>query len=61
MGTAMRTLGRFMQLAGLVVPLLAIVAQLNESISQGEMLLFLVAAVCAFWIGRIVEGVAKVV
>lgn len=54
----MRALGRLMQIAGLTIPLLAIVAQLNESITLGQMLLFLVAAVSAFWIGRIVEGYA---
>ena len=57
----MRTLGRLMQIAGLSIPLLAIVAQLNESITQGQMLMFLVAAVCVFWIGRIVEGFARTV
>jgi len=57
----MRTLGRLMQIAGLSIPLLAIVAQLNESITQGQMLMFLIAAVCAFWIGRIVEGFARTV
>lgn len=52
----MRAIGRLLQLTGLVVPICAIVAQLAQSISLGEMLMFLVAAVCAFWIGRIVEG-----
>lgn len=52
----MHAIGRIMQLAGLIVPPLSILAQLNGAISVGQMLLFLVAAVCAFWIGRIVEG-----
>ncbi|MCA9248003.1 MAG: hypothetical protein KDA42_12830 [Planctomycetales bacterium] len=45
-----------MQWAGLIVPPLSIVAQLSESISQGQMLTFLVASVCLFYIGRILEG-----
>ena len=52
----MRALGRLLQLAGLTVPPLAIIAQLNESISLGQMLTFLVASVSAFWIGRILES-----
>ena len=55
----MRVLGKLLQIAGLSIPPLSIVAQLNESISQGQMLVFLVAAACAFWIGRIVEGYAR--
>ncbi len=47
-----------MQFAGLVIPPLAIVSQLAETISLGQMLTFLVAAVAAFWIGRILEGYA---
>lgn len=45
-----------MQLAGLIVPPLSILAQLNGAVTVGQMLMFLVAAACAFWIGRIVEG-----
>jgi hypothetical protein len=55
---AMRYFGRLFQYAGLVLPLLAIVLQLQEAISLGNMLAMLVAAVCAFWIGRILEGYA---
>jgi len=52
----MQALGKFLQLAGLIVPPVSIFAQLNGSISTKEMLVFLVAAACAFCIGRIVEG-----
>jgi hypothetical protein len=55
----MRALGKIMQIAGLVIPPLSIVAQLNESISLGQMLFFLVAAASLFWIGRIVDGYAS--
>ena len=52
----MQAIGKFLQLAGLIVPPVSIFAQLNESISTKEMLVFLVAAASAFCIGRIVEG-----
>ena len=52
----MAFLGKLLQLAGLTIPPLSIVAQLNGTISQGQMLTFLVAAASAFWIGRILEG-----
>jgi len=55
----MRALGRLLQLAGLSIPPLAIVAQLAQSISVGQMLTFLVASVAAFWIGHILEGLAR--
>ena len=55
----MRALGKLLQIAGLTIPPLSIIAQLNESISQGQMLTFLVASACAFWIGRIVEGYSR--
>jgi hypothetical protein len=32
------------------------VAQLASTITLGQMLMFLVASACAFWIGRILEG-----
>lgn len=48
-------LGRLLQIAGLVVPLLAIIAQLEGRISVGQMLTFLVAAMCLFWIGRLIQ------
>jgi len=52
----MATLGRLMQIVGLVVPPLAMILQWQGAITLGQMLTFLVAAVSAFWIGRIIEG-----
>ncbi len=54
----MRAIGRFSQFLGLAVPALAIVLELNHAISLGQMLMLLLAAVCCFWIGRILEGYA---
>ena len=54
----MRSIGRGLQLVGLTAPPLAIVMQLSETITLGQMLIMLVASVCVFWIGRIVEGYA---
>jgi hypothetical protein len=44
---------------GLAIPALAVVLELNHSISLGRMLVMLVAAICCFWIGRILEGLAS--
>ncbi len=52
----MPAIGKFLQLAGLIVPPVSIFAQLSELISTKEMLVFLVAAASAFCIGRIIEG-----
>jgi F0F1-type ATP synthase membrane subunit a len=57
--TAMASLGRALQILGLVLPPLSIVLQLQSAITAGQMLLMLVAAVSAFWLGRIVEGYAR--
>ncbi|MEX2122154.1 MAG: hypothetical protein WD847_21420 [Pirellulales bacterium] len=54
----MRTLGRSLEVLGLILPPLAIIFQLAERISLGQMLIMLVSAVCLFGIGRIVEGYA---
>jgi hypothetical protein len=54
----MRSFGRGLQFLGLALPPLAILMQLSESISLGQMLTMLVASVCLFGIGRIVEGYA---
>ncbi|MFM7108520.1 MAG: hypothetical protein ACKOZU_07975 [Planctomycetaceae bacterium] len=54
----MRSLGRFGQLLGLGIPALAIMLELGHSITLGQMLVMLVAAVCCFWIGRILEAYA---
>jgi len=50
--------GRFGQFLGLAIPALAVLLELNRAISLGQMLMMLVASVCCFWIGRIVEGYA---
>jgi hypothetical protein len=55
----MRALGRLLQIFGLAVPPLSIVLQLSQTITLGQMLTMLVASVCAFLIGRIVEGYAR--
>ena len=58
----MRAFGRLMQRVALVIPPVAIVLQLTPSadgktvLSLGQMLVALLAAVCLFWIGRIIEG-----
>jgi len=53
-----RSIGRVLQIVGLAVPPLAMVMQLSNAITLGKMLVALVAAVCLFLIGRIVEGYA---
>lgn len=55
----MRSLGRNLQVLGLAVPPLGIVLELNHSISQGQMLAMLLASVCVFGIGRILEGYSR--
>ena len=55
----MRGLGRIGQFLGLALPALAIILELNHAISLGQMLMLLVAAVCCFWIGRILEGYSR--
>lgn len=52
----MRSIGRLLQVVGLALPPLAMVLQLSSALSLGKMLVALVAAVCLFLIGRIVEG-----
>ena len=47
----MYTLARFLQMVGLTIPVLAVFAQLNQSITAGKMLGFLVASVLIFMIG----------
>lgn len=54
--TGMRILGQLGQRLGLVIPAIAIVLELNHAISLGQMLMLLVASVCLFGIGRILEG-----
>jgi hypothetical protein len=52
----MALLGRFLQIVGLVAPLLSIVLQLQQQIDVKTMLLLLVMGVAAFYLGRIIEG-----
>ncbi len=52
----MKGIGKLLQIIGLAIPPLAIVLQLSEAITAGQMLMFLVASVCCFWIGRLTEG-----
>jgi hypothetical protein len=52
----MDAIARMLQLAGLAIPLLAVLAQLNEAISVGQLLMFLVASVCLFYIGHVLRG-----
>ena len=55
----MRLAGRFGQFLGLAIPAVAVLLELNRQISLGQMLTMLVAAVCCFAIGRILEGLAS--
>ena len=55
----MRSLGRLLQIVGLAGPPLAMLLQLSEVLSLGQMLVMAVASVCVFIIGRIVEGYAR--
>jgi F0F1-type ATP synthase membrane subunit a len=51
----MRPIARMLQLAGLTIPPLAMCAQLTGNISAGKMLQFLVAAVCLFSFGYLLQ------
>lgn len=51
----MYAFARLLQVTGLVIPPLAIVAQLNESITLGQMLQFLVVSICVFAIGYLLQ------
>lgn len=62
----MRSLGRLCQHLALILPPIAILLQLapgnargGTAITLGQMLMLLVAAVCIFFIGRILEGHAS--
>jgi hypothetical protein len=56
---SMAAIGRVAQFLGLAIPAAAIVLELQRAISLGQMLMMLVAAVCCFWIGRILEGYSR--
>ena len=51
----MVSVARLLQLIGLTIPVLAIMAQLAKSISAGKMLGFLVASVLIFSIGYLLQ------
>jgi hypothetical protein len=51
----MYTLGRILQGIGLAIPVLAIISQLQNGITAGQMLQFLVASVCVFSIGYVLQ------
>ena len=55
----LRVVARFGQLLGLGIPVFAMILQLNGRIRPSQMLVMLVAAVCCFGIGRILEGFAR--
>jgi hypothetical protein len=58
MGELIRAGGKLAQLAGLTLPALAIILELQHAISLGQMLVMLLASVCCFWIGRLLEAYA---
>ncbi|MDA7992914.1 MAG: hypothetical protein MPJ25_07710, partial [Pirellulales bacterium] len=51
-----RLIGQSGQRLGLILPAFAIILELNHTISLGQMLIMLVASICLFGIGRILEG-----
>jgi hypothetical protein len=55
----MATFGRQLQFFGLAVLPLAMVLQLADKLSVGQMLVMATMGFSAFWIGRIVEGYAR--
>ena len=55
----MQFVAKLLQLAGLTIPPLAMVAQLNENIRAGQMLQFLVVAVCLFTTGYLLQQVTR--
>ena len=52
----MLSLARLLQLIGLTIPPLAIIAQLTENISLGQMLGFLVVSIAVFCIGYLMQA-----
>jgi hypothetical protein len=51
----MRSVARLLQIVGLTIPPLAMIAQLGERISAGQMLQFLVVAVLLFGVGYLLQ------
>ena len=54
--SVLRLIGQSAQRLGLIFPAFAIILELNHAISLGQMLIMLVASICLFGIGRILEG-----
>lgn len=60
-------LGRILQIIALIVPLLAILVQITPVRIQGhallskpgQMLSLIIAALCLFWMGRLIEGYSR--
>jgi hypothetical protein len=51
----MYTAGRFLQLVGLTIPPISIVAQLNQQITLGQMLSFLAVSIGIFCAGYLLQ------
>ena len=51
----MYTLARLLQIAGLTIPPLAIIAQLNQQITLSQMLGFLIVSVGVFMLGHLLQ------
>jgi len=55
----MRTIGRFLQILGLLLLPASMVVQLMGGITPGQLLLALVFGGAAFYLGRMLEGYAS--
>jgi hypothetical protein len=55
----MQPLARFLQFVGLVIPPLAMIAQLGNHISTGKMLQFLLLSVGVFVVGYTLQRYSK--
>jgi hypothetical protein len=55
-GRSMHAFARLLQLAGLTIPPLAMIAQLSDQISAGRMLQFLLFSVCLFGAGYLLQS-----
>jgi hypothetical protein len=53
--SGMYTLSRLLQIVGLTIPLLAIFAQLNQQITLGQMLGFLIVSIGLFMLGHLLQ------
>ena len=54
----MYTIARLLQMAGLAIPLLAIIAQLNEQITLSQMLGFLAVSMGIFALGYLLQRIS---